>query len=147
MYAIYHEQSHVLKSCEDIMNYIKGGRGVLTLASPSGKHHSYSFRRPRNEKAFQADTYFAYVMCDHGEWRYVGMFRDGYFRLTYNSEYNASSEEFKGAKYIVSMASRSFETPMTLYHEGVCACCGRRLTDPKSIKIGIGPTCFKTYFK
>lgn len=29
---------------------------------------------------------------------------------------------------------------------GICACCGRELTDDKSIMLGIGPVCFRKYF-
>ena len=29
---------------------------------------------------------------------------------------------------------------------GVCGCCGRELTDPESVRIGIGPICLKKYF-
>lgn len=29
---------------------------------------------------------------------------------------------------------------------GVCACCGRELTDPKSIEVGIGPVCAEKWF-
>lgn len=28
-----------------------------------------------------------------------------------------------------------------VWHEGVCACCGRKLTVPESIAAGFGPTC------
>lgn len=28
---------------------------------------------------------------------------------------------------------------------GICACCGRTLTDPKSIELGIGPICADTW--
>lgn len=33
---------------------------------------------------------------------------------------------------------------LNIYHNGKCCVCGRKLTDPESIKIGIGPTC-RTY--
>jgi hypothetical protein len=34
---------------------------------------------------------------------------------------------------------------VTLYHEGNCGCCGRKLTVPNSILTGIGPDCEKKY--
>jgi hypothetical protein len=30
---------------------------------------------------------------------------------------------------------------LAMYHEGRCGRCGRRLTTPRSIEIGLGPTC------
>lgn len=30
---------------------------------------------------------------------------------------------------------------LAVYHEGRCGACGRRLTTPRSISIGLGPTC------
>lgn len=29
------------------------------------------------------------------------------------------------------------------FHEGCCACCGRKLTTPESIELGVGPECAK----
>jgi len=35
------------------------------------------------------------------------------------------------------------DEPIALWHEGACGACGRALTDPESIRLGLGPTCAK----
>lgn len=36
-----------------------------------------------------------------------------------------------------------FDIPVEIHHVGKCGCCGRKLTTPESIKLGLGPICFK----
>lgn len=143
MYATYEECRFQLTDKDKISNYIKGGKGVLTLAAPSGKHYTYSFRRPKNTVAFPEGTMFVYVRCSDLHWEYLGMVIGSNLAMTAKSYYPSTSDQFRGAAYILRMASKDMDTPMKLYHEGVCACCGRKLTDPKSIEFGIGPTCRK----
>lgn len=153
------EQEHVVEPypisrCEItdwqvLRNYCLGGRGITTLENPeSGKHHTYEFRRPNNPEDFATDTLFVYVLVKENTWLYVGMFNhlSNNFRLTRSSRFMNSSEIVKGVRYIVNKISgRSIKLvePMKFYHEGVCAVCGRKLTTPKSIQLGIGPRCKK----
>ena len=66
------------------------------------------------------------------------------FRLTNHSRFLPDTEIVRGAKYIMKMAfTEDLQTPMKLYHEGVCCYCGRQLTSKRSIKTGIGPKCRK----
>ena len=37
--------------------------------------------------------------------------------------------------------------PLSVHHDGKCACCGRKLTQPASLASGIGPVCAKTLLK
>lgn len=141
--AMYHDNAHVLEGCEAIWNYIKGGHGVVTLESPSGKHYTYCFKKPLSPEKFDKITLFAYCIEGKHQYRYVGMLSRKGFRKTAHSEYETNSEQFKGAAYIIKMAMKDFKTCMTLYHEGVCSVCGKRLTKPESIVRGIGPHCFK----
>jgi len=129
-----------------IDQYIRGGKGAVTLKSPSGKHYSYQFRYPVKEQRgeFPRGTMFVYVLVGHRTWQYVGMLKsDRKLHHTRASKFSVDSEIFKGARYIVKMMNFDFDTPMTLMHQGVCSVCGRKLTSPKSIPLGIGPRCLK----
>lgn len=127
---------------EKISQYLSGGHGVVTLVSPSGKSYSYKFRYPREEQTFIDGTMFVYSREGNKKWLYVGMFVSGIFRSTAMSEFSRSSEVFKGAKYVVRMATdKDLKTPMKLYHEGYCCVCGRRLTSVKTMSEGVGPKC------
>lgn len=125
-------------------NYILGGKGVVTLLSPSGVHHTYGIWKPRKDP-FPDDVLFMYVKQGNS-WKYLAMMNGLNIKLTSASRFGLDSPEYKGAKYIVRMMKDDnlfANTPMELYHEGVCSICGKQLTSPKSIIKGIGPRCLK----
>ena len=137
----YPESKHLLINHEDIHNYINGGHGVVTLEAPSGAYHTYVFKKPGKSSNFKKGTLFVYCYDGQEDCGYIGMWDTRTFRTTRNSEYDEDSAQFKGAKYILYMSMKDFDTPMKLYHEGVCCRCGRQLTTPESIECGMGPVC------
>lgn len=145
MLHIYHENSHKFNNCKDIFNYCMGGNGILTLQNPNTLvHHMYMFRKPLNSDVYPEDVRFVYAVHDKQKLFYVGMLERGEFRLTRASRFGDHTDIVRGARYIVRMMTdESCLTKMDLYHEGVCAVCGRALTNPKSIESGIGPKCRK----
>lgn len=65
--------------------------------------------------------------------------------------YDADSDNwvYLGAatRFVRASMRMSLEDAQRFGHDfGVCACCGRMLTDPTSINDGIGPICAKKYF-
>ena len=143
-FKMYHENSCRIKDRKILIDYLLGGTGIVTLKSPSGIHHTYMFRKPRNPNEFPEDIYFVYAISRDNKLFYVGMLENMRFRLTMNSRFRADNDIAKGAKYIERLMNspKLFEnTKMEIYHEGVCSVCGRKLTNPKSIKYGIGPEC------
>lgn len=141
MYKLYADSRCQLEGHETIRNYITGGRGVVTLLSPSGKHHTYVFRKPKRDDDFPDDVIFVYALHNNNKLFYIGMIEQGKFRLTRSSRFLPNTAIVKGARYIMRMSESDWDTPMKLYHEGMCARCGRPLTNPKSIKLGVGPKC------
>ena len=132
--------SHILH------RYIHGGRGILTLEAPSGKSHTYAFRKPNNASEFPDDVIFVYALHDECKLFYIGMMENGIFRLTHHSRFLEQNEIVKGAKYIVKLSHKpKFNSPMKLYHEGICCRCGRPLTAESSLKQGIGKNCKKEF--
>lgn len=132
---------------EVIRNYIDGGRGIVTLANiESEVHHTYEFRLPNNPKSFGKEVLFVYTLIKENVWIYVGMYDRNVcqFKLTRRSNFGQDSKIVKGVEYILRRACCAYsgDSPMHVYHEGVCAVCGRRLTTPKSIERGIGPKCY-----
>lgn len=145
MFNMHHEYSAKLTTCEDIKEYCMGGRAVVTLLSPATKvHHTYYFLKPRNEDVFPDDVRFVYAVHAEQKLFYLGMIEQDKFRLTRASRFDNHTDIVKGARYIMRMMadSRTLDR-MELYHEGICSVCGRALTNPKSLKSGIGPKCRK----
>lgn len=146
MFKVYPESSKQFKSSELITDYIYGGRGIMKLESPSGKHHYYMFQKPADRDAFPDDVVFVYAIHDFEKKFYIGMIEQGQFRLTRNSRFLPDTEIVQGAFYIMKLAKRQNlvdRTPMRLCHMGMCARCGRELTTDRSIETGIGPKCRK----
>lgn len=146
---MFPDDRHRLSTKEEIRNYLEGGCGVVTLHSPTGVYRTYSFRKPHDaifaDDDFYRHTLFVYAKTSSGTWMYVGMYNRNCFRLTEASRYGTNHPIVKGARYLVRMMNSDVAAsgPMILYHEGVCSVCGRRLTSPKSIMLGVGPTCRK----
>lgn len=131
-----------------LKEYIKGGRGIITLENTkSGVHKTYEFRRPNNPEDFRDDVLFVYVLTSDSNWLYVGMYtwRNSYFKLTRNSKFGYQNPIVKGAIYLAKIIRNNKQeiNPMRVFHEGICSVCGRKLTTPKSIECGIGPKCRK----
>ena len=76
---------------------------------------------------------------------YVGYYNKTYecFKLTAKSVFKPDSAIVKGVAYIFKMILNPnfHDDRMHLLHEGICAVCGRPLTNPASIELGIGPYC------
>lgn len=140
---IYSDSRHQLIGKEVIREYLMGGKGVVTLESPSGVSHTYCYFKPKDSSVFPEDVRFVYALHDGRKLFYIGMIEGGVFRLTHHSRFLPDTEIVRGAKYIEKMMNRDFDTPMKLYHEGVCARCGRKLSSGKSLETGIGPKCRK----
>ena len=105
MIHTYPESAGRLTSCEAIWNYISAGRGVVTLKSPSGVHHTYVFRKPAEKEQFPNDVIFVYALHDRQKLFYVGMVEGEEFRVTRNSRFLSTTPIVKGAFYILRMAT------------------------------------------
>lgn len=139
---LYSDSKSELIGSENIKNYIFGGRGIVTLEAPSGNSHTYAFYRPANHESFPEDIRFVYAVHNGEKLFYIGMIEQGKFRLTKNSRFLYDTDIVKGARYIMRMANEpGLDTPMKLYHEGMCCFCGRKLISNKSLSTGIGPKC------
>ena len=144
MFQTYPESSYQLEDHVTLKNYILGGKGIITMKSPTGKQKTYAFNKPRNEDKFDEGTIFVYRKTDTNTWLYVGMITPYFkFRLTRASTWDTDSENVNGVRYLLKVANGEVKNKMEIYHCGVCAVCGRRLTNWKSILRGIGPKCRK----
>lgn len=149
MIKLNEQYRHRMIDRDIIHRYIIGGRGIVTLEAPSGKSHTYAFKRPVNASEFPDDVIFVYAVHDKEKLFYIGMMEGLNFRLTHNSRFLEDTEIVRGAQYIVKMASYeglAERSKMNLYHEGICCRCGRPLTSQKSVEEGAGPKCLRGSF-
>ena len=131
-----------LVDSERVKKYVLGGNGTVTLESDvSGTHHTYSFHTNEDNP----DKIWIYTLVTENSWVYVGYYSKTYecFKLTAKSVFKPDSAIVKGVAYIFKMILNPnfHDDRMHLLHEGICAVCGRPLTNPASIELGIGPYC------
>ncbi len=134
--------SNELVGQERIVNYITGGKGIVTLKSCTGIHYTYLWESPSKNKNNDGRM-FVKVLINGCDWVYVGMFKDRNFHLTKASHFSLHSPIVKGVYFILKLMFKPdfHDDRMHLFHEGVCSRCGRPLTNPDSLEIGIGPIC------
>lgn len=151
---MYPEFATRFTSQEHLYNYLYGGAGIVTLDSPSGESHTYSYEKPQNSAQFPEDTRFVYAIHtginDNGEIfhtkYYVGMIENDQFRCTRSSRFREHTPIVKGAFYIEKLRKSQAKldsSPMKIYHQGVCGLCGSKIWSTKSRECGFGRNCRK----
>lgn len=119
---------------------IFSGDAIFTIRSKkTGNHFTYRLFK-RSDKLF-----FLSVMMspdNTARFQYLGNFKpeQNYLYIGLKSTIPVLSKQWLAIKYL-------FDNPETnlieIFHEGRCLKCGKRLTTPRSIEIGLGPKCEK----
>jgi len=129
------DNASVIRSKTHIIDFLFGGRAKFTLKSlKTGKSIAFH-TKPKNH-------YIAVHTLD----------KDIYCGAITKAQ--GDQIKFKPAEQYTCTAIDAFEwfcrhftewDRIELWHHGECSMCGRRLTDPKSIERGIGPTCYEAH--
>lgn len=137
---------HKLSKREDTINYIFGGKAIITLQSKATNNH-YTFKISSNKNK---DVYFVSVLNGSDNiksYMYLGtIFNKNEFRLTKKSPVDENATSVKGFRWffdnLLKCNFNNLIKQLDIYHEGKCGVCGRKLTTPESIVRGIGKICF-----
>ena len=123
-----------------LRDFLLGGHCVATVKSEkTGKHFTYRVNLPKKQGAALG---FVEVNCGDGGYKYIGsIFPEG-FRHSPKSPVKADAPSVKGFSWLW----RCTEKPELLdqaevSHSGICCRCGRELTNPESVALGLGPIC------
>ena len=136
-----------------IKKMVSGNRSQFVVQSKqTGKHHVYRVTKPRNTvnggsirfvsvKDVTGDSRFSYkylgfIVSENGKDKLV---RAGKVKVA-TSDPRSEGFRFVFENAINGMAATVLRSA-NLYHTGRCFCCGKKLTDPESINLGIGPIC------
>ena len=119
--------------------------GVFSVESDrTGKSLTFQTKRPKSVSEKEPGGPRFVTVKDGVKFALIGILdtTDGSFRSTKSS---AGYETQVKAFQWVTSAVWSGKTPgrCRVTHDGVCCRCGRRLLDPESVELGIGPTCRK----
>ena len=141
-------------------SFITGGKATFTLqlradyAEAKGlkAHYTYKVTKSKPNEQY-GETYFVKIMTgpdNEASYSYLGILNTetGVVRTTAKSRFNAVDLQVVLLNRVLHYVWAGDTTPVenagfALHHEGKCGCCGRKLTTPESITLGIGPECMK----
>lgn len=132
---------------ERVKSFVLGGNAIITIESGmTGKHFTYKITRSKTD----ANLYFVKSLrgADNlSDYVYIGCYYadTGYFRpeKRYKGVENYSwPKSLRAINYLFKCID-NIPNNLYVYHEGRCCVCGRRLTTPESIELGVGPECAK----
>lgn len=142
----------VLRDLAATKAFVFAGHAIVTLESGrTGARYTFRISAPKTQKPGQA-VYFVGVLTGSdnlADYTYLGtIFGDGSttatrFRLTGKSGMRPDSAPVQAFAYLIDNLVIQGRMPagVTIFHEGRCGRCGRRLTVPESITTGFGPEC------
>lgn len=143
--------------------FIWAGKAIFTVSNPRGEHYTYRVTRkdPEPGGRYPTAAWFVAVLTgpnnDH-DYTYLGMLLRPdapdapdanhvpivpICKLTRASQYGTESRPvavFNWAMRVLYGAS-TIKPGYSILHAGKCARCSRQLTDPESLRTGLGPVC------
>lgn len=142
---------HELSTIQDIDRYIFGGQAIFTVYSERIGTR-YTFKTVKAKKPAR-DVYWVFVLCmpdnnNDKSYRFIGAVskQEGYkysnkARHDFKPDCNSNKALIWFFEKLLNGTLKTNHPYVKVYHEGRCGRCGRRLTTPQSLKIGLGPEC------
>lgn len=127
---------------EEAAEFLYGGKALFTIKSTTtGKHITFKVARGYDKAS---NLFFVRVFTGSG-FRYVGFVneREPNKLVKGNHGMEEHTDSFRVADWVFRHLGGKEKNlkGAEFWHHGICGCCGRPLTDPESIKLGIGPVC------
>mgnify|MGYP001497714240 CR=1 FL=1 len=128
--------------------FFTAGKAIFTVKNNKGEHYTYKIVKKENTPYFVS----SFTGTDNTAWThytYLGVFdiQAHEVKLTKASKFALDSLEVKIFNWAVKSVVEAKTLPegYGILHENYCGKCGRLLTNPESIELGIGPECIKNY--
>lgn len=143
------EFEHRLKTIQEVRRYAFAGKAIITLHVPGVRHFTYKIIKSKKNPL----VFWVYVLTGPDNttaYQQIGMIRSfldvpvPYTKFTTSpmSTIENSALSFRWFhKFIYRLGQNYLPDALEVWREHRCGKCRRRLTDPKSIELGIGPIC------
>ena len=135
-----------ISDADHIQKFIFGGNSTFTLRSTkTDKHIAFKVRQVKDGgNCFFVRAHQGGVNGEGG-FNYAGWMREKAVVIKKSKKSHADLDQARLALEWTLRQISTGEMPELLefWHEGRCCRCNRRLTDPTSIELGIGPECRK----
>ena len=147
---------HRMTTVGEILSFMLAGNATLTLKSvATGKHYTYKVKRAKPWSSDGANPplrWWVDILSgpdNTADYSPLGMLKQAHqgvlsFGKTSRSCLADTAPPMAGfAWFIRAVVNEDAEklAQVEFWHEGRCGKCNRKLTDPTSIRLGIGPVC------
>ncbi len=136
-----------MQDINDINRFIRGGLAIGTLSNKrTGKHFTFQFELAKQTGSVERPpAYFVSVLAgpdNTRDYSYMGMLFENAdkLRLTKGSKVGSQAASMHAVNWLLR---RKGDLPkgVNFEHMGKCSACNLPLTNPESLRVGMGPTC------
>jgi hypothetical protein len=133
------------------VKFMLAGKAIFTIKNTdTGNRYTYNIRMNEYGDGYFVSLFTGTRNCNWKHYSYIGMLRrrgaEWVFITTRAShiKVKATDPGFRGFVWCWNkLINNSLPEKVSIYHVGMCCKCGKRLTVPESIELGIGPVCAK----
>lgn len=134
--------THLITDPGAALDFMFGGKARFTLVSKAtGKRYTYRVAKSKGERP----VYFVSLLTgpsNETDYQYLGFGKYGQSGLIAGGKGNPAHPAFIALNWAMNHLGQGvMPEKLEFWHEGRCAKCARPLTDPESIKRGLGPEC------
>jgi hypothetical protein len=133
------------------LKFFTGGRALFTVSNGKGEHYTFRINKPKKDDKGNP-PYFISMLTgpdNTSNYTYLGLYIPQFntVRLTSKSKFASESTPVKVLNWAFKKVAEGGNLPegYSIAHEGYCCKCGKLLTDPISIEMGIGPNCRRSF--
>lgn len=127
----------------DALNFIFAGNSLFTVVN-SKTGNRFTFKVKKNKKS-ESEMHFVKVLTNPEIYEFIGTCFDKKYKHSQKSRISVEAQSVLVFNWIVkNLQQGTLPEFIEIWHEGRCGKCGRVLTVPQSIEIGIGPECLKS---
>lgn len=126
------------------LKYIFGGNSYTTFLNTQSNNR-FTYRVSKSKK--DSSVFFVSVLTGSDVYSYVGYYKNSEYNHSPKSNIGIDAQSIKVFNWVVSnLKNGTLPSIIEIWHDGRCGKCGKQLTVPKSIEVGIGPDCAKRIF-
>lgn len=139
-------QSHKLDH-SIALDFIFAGNSLFTvLNTNTGNRFTFKVKAAKEEKdsTDTKETHFVRVLTSPDIYEFVGTTFERKYKHSKKSRIGNEAQSVRVFSWIIAqLTGGTLPQFIEIWHEGRCGRCGRVLTVPSSIEVGIGPECAK----
>ncbi len=128
----------------DALKFMFAGNSTFTVVNTKTENR-FTFKV---KKSKDSNLFFINVLTGPDTYTYLGTAVEGVYRHGKKSAISLEAQSTKVFDYVLNkLKLGKLQDFVEVWHEGTCGKCGRALTVPKNIHLGIGPECIKSLSK